>query len=147
VSGKKHFSVNDGGGNDLKKIGILNKDISEVVAGMGHYQCVIVCDAGFPIPDGVRRIDLSLTPGIPAFLDVLRTILEELCVEEVIIAEETTVFSPGRYEEMTALFPNTPHRLVSHTDFKNISKTVTACIRSGECTPYSNIMLVAGVTY
>jgi D-ribose pyranase len=56
----------------MKKTGIVNQDISQVIAGMGHYQKIIICDAGFPIPDGVRRIDLSLVPGQPAFMEVLK---------------------------------------------------------------------------
>ena len=131
----------------MKKTGILNQDISEVIAGMGHYQEIIVCDAGFPIPEGVRRIDLALEPGLPAFLDVLRVVLKELQVQEIVIAEESRDLSPARYAEMLALFPGISPRLVPHTEFKQMSHEVKACIRSGECTPYSNILLVSGVTY
>lgn len=131
----------------MKKTGILNKEISEVIASMGHYQTIIICDAGFPIPEDVKRIDLSLKPGLPAFMDVLHTVLDELCVEEVVISEETGQFSPGRLEEMKDLFPNINPRYIPHTEFKEQSHFVRACIRSGECTPYSNIMLVSGVTY
>lgn len=131
----------------MKKTGILNKEISDVVAGMGHYQKLIICDAGFPIPDGVRRIDLSLEPGIPAFMDALRVVMKELQVEEIVIANETAEYSPGRYSEMTDMFPGIAPKMVSHTEFKDMSKSVKACIRTGECTPYSNIILVSGVTY
>ncbi len=131
----------------MKKTGILNQDISEVVAGMGHYQEIVVCDAGFPIPEGVRRIDLALEPGLPAFLDVLRVVLKELQVQEIVIAEESRDLSPARYAEMLALFPQLSPRLVPHSEFKQMSHGVKACIRSGECIPYSNILLVSGVTY
>lgn len=131
----------------MKKIGVLNQEIAQVIAGMGHYQKIIICDAGFPIPDGVRRIDLALTPGLPAFMEVLKTVMLELCVEEVIIAQETVENSPQRFEEMKIQFPGITPSLIPHNEFKEISKTVKACIRSGECTPYSNIMLVSGVTY
>jgi D-ribose pyranase len=131
----------------MKKTGILNKEISDVIAGMGHYQEIIVCDAGFPIPEGVRRIDLALEPGLPAFIDVLRVVLKELQVENVIIASETEEQSPARYQEMRSLFPKLQPQLISHTEFKKKSFVAKACIRSGECTPYSNIILVSGVTY
>jgi D-ribose pyranase len=131
----------------MKKTGILNYEIAQVIAGMGHYQKIIICDAGFPIPEGVRRIDLALTPGLPAFMDVLTAVMQELCVEEVIVSKETTEYAPQRFEEMKAQFPGITPELVPHTEFKEMSKTVKACIRSGECSPYSNIMLVSGVTY
>ncbi|QGQ99710.1 D-ribose pyranase [Paenibacillus psychroresistens] len=131
----------------MKKTGIINHSISEVIASMGHYQKIVICDAGFPIPPHVKRIDVSLTPGMPAFMDVLKTILVELCVEDVIIAEETGLYSPQRLEEITTLFPEINPTFVPHTEFKEQSKTAIACIRSGEVTPYSNIILVSGVTY
>ncbi|MCX6079412.1 MAG: D-ribose pyranase [Chloroflexi bacterium] len=131
----------------MKKNGILNKEISDVVAGMGHYQSLVICDAGFPIPPEVRRIDLALEPGLPAFMDVLRVVLKELQVEEIIIASETSDQSPARYQEMIALFPGVISKVVPHTEFKKLSYNAKACIRSGECTPYSNLILVSGVTY
>lgn len=131
----------------MKKIGILNQEISDVVAGMGHYQPLIICDAGFPIPDGIRRIDLALEPGLPAFMDVLRVVLKELQVEEIIIASETADQSPERYKEIIALFPGLIPKLVPHIEFKRMSHDAKACIRSGECTPFSNLILVSGVTY
>ncbi|MBC8079155.1 MAG: D-ribose pyranase [Gorillibacterium sp.] len=131
----------------MKKIGILNHDISEVIASMGHYQELVICDAGFPIPPGVKRIDLSLTSGMPAFLDVLKTVMIELCVEEVIVAEETEANSPDRLRDINNIFHELTPTVIPHTQFKERSKTAIACIRSGECTPYSNIILVSGVTY
>ena len=56
----------------MKKIGILNQDISCVVAGMGHNDMLVIGDAGLPIPDGVRRIDLAVKQGVPGFLIPLR---------------------------------------------------------------------------
>ncbi|RED59139.1 D-ribose pyranase [Cohnella phaseoli] len=131
----------------MKKTPLLNPDISRVIASMGHYQTLVVCDAGFPIPEGVERIDLALTPGMAPFLDVLRTVLSELCVEEVIVARETLDVSPDRYAEMIEALPGIEAKVVPHTSFKELSHSARAVIRSGECMPYSNIMLVSGVTY
>ena len=131
----------------MKKTGILNKEISNVIAGMGHYQQLVICDAGFPIPRNTQRIDLALEPGIPDFLTTLRVILKELKVERIIIAQETKAFSHQRFQEMTAIFPGLEPQILSHVEFKKLSQDAIACIRTGECTPYSNIILVSGVTY
>ena len=40
----------------MKKIGILNSEISRVISGLGHTDQIVVCDAGFPIPSHVERI-------------------------------------------------------------------------------------------
>jgi D-ribose pyranase len=131
----------------VKKTGILNYDISSVIASLGHYQVIVICDAGFPIPLAVKRIDLSLLPGLPSFMDVLKAVEAELCIEEIILAEETNLHSPKRFQEIIDLFPAINHKSIPHSEFKQLSKTAIACIRSGECTPYSNVMLVSGVTY
>ena len=78
----------------MKKIGILNQDISEVIAGLGHFDTIVVCDAGLPIPLGVRRIDLALRPGLPGFLESLKTIAVELEVESWVMAQEIREESP-----------------------------------------------------
>ena len=36
---------------------------------------------------------------------------------------------------------------VSHEEFKRRSATARAVVRTGECTPYANIMLIAGVAF
>ena len=114
---------------------------------MGHYQQIVICDAGFPIPSTTQRIDIALEPGIPSFLTTLKVVLKELQVEQIIITQETITFSPKRFEEMTSMFPDLNPKIISHDEFKELSKNAVACIRSGECTTYSNIILVSGVTY
>jgi D-ribose pyranase len=74
--------------NKMKKTGILNKDISEVIASMGHLEILTVCDAGLPIPESVKRIDLAVTQGIPRFLDVITAIEKELFVQQIIITND-----------------------------------------------------------
>ena len=72
----------------MKKIGILNHEISEVIAKMGHTDSIAIGDCGLPIPDETKRIDLALIKDIPTFVDTLKAVLLELKVEEVVVAEE-----------------------------------------------------------
>ncbi|GAA0719220.1 D-ribose pyranase [Clostridium malenominatum] len=131
----------------MKKTGILHKDISELVAAIGHTDSIIICDAGFPIPSGVKRIDLGVEENLPTTLDLIRVILKELPVEKIIVAKETEEVSPERYDEMVSFFPGVERKLIPHIDFKEISKNAKAVIKTGDCTPYSNIILIAGVPY
>jgi D-ribose pyranase len=73
----------------MKKIGILNRYFSAVVAGMGHMDSITVADAGLPVPDGVRRIDLALREGLPGFLETVETLAGELQVEKVVVASRS----------------------------------------------------------
>jgi D-ribose pyranase len=36
---------------------------------------------------------------------------------------------------------------VTHDEFKQLSKGARAIVRTGECSPYANIILVAGVVF
>jgi len=131
----------------VKKIGILNQPISAVVAGLGHMDTLVVADAGLPIPPETQRIDLALTAGIPSFLDTLRVVLEEMQVEQAIVAEEMIEVSPDVYEAVKELLGDTPIETVTHLIFKEQTRSSRAVIRTGEFTPYANVILVAGVTF
>ncbi|HAJ36075.1 MAG TPA: D-ribose pyranase [Chloroflexi bacterium] len=131
----------------MKKTGILNADIAAVVAGMGHLDTITVADAGLPIPDAVLRIDLVVRPNLPRFMDVTSAILEELIVQEAIIAREMVEVSPETYDVLRARLGETPIRLVSHSEFKQLTAQSKAVVRSGEFTPYANVILVAGVAF
>lgn len=131
----------------MKKRGILNPEISRIIASMGHRDLLTICDAGFPVPLEPERIDLTVVEGIPRFMDVLRAIAEELQVERVFIARETTEISPQRYTEMKGVFPDAEVELVPHTEFMEKSHKARATIRTAEFTSYSNIILKSGVVY
>jgi D-ribose pyranase len=131
----------------MKKIGILNQPLSTVIAGMGHLDALVVADAGLPIPPETRRVDLALTEGLPPFLDTLRVILGELQVERAILAEEFATASPGLFQDVLQLLGAIPYEAVPHTAFKERTRTAHAVVRTGEFTPYANIILIAGVVF
>lgn len=65
----------------MKKAGILNRHLSSALAELGHGDGVLVCDAGMPIPDGPKVVDLAFRAGVPSFAEVLAGLLDELVVE------------------------------------------------------------------
>ena len=131
----------------MKKIGIINQPISAVIAGLGHTDTLVVADAGLPIPAGPERIDLALSAGLPTFLDTLRVVLTEMQVERAIVADEMLAVSPAVYQAVKALLGNTPIDTIPHQTFKEQTRSARAVIRTGEFTPYANIILVAGVVF
>ena len=88
----------------MKRCGHLNREVSRVLARMGHTDSLVIADCGLPVPEGVECIDLSLSLGDPSFLRVLDSILADLKVER-------------------------------------------AVIRTGEATPYANVLLYSGVIF
>jgi D-ribose pyranase len=131
----------------MKKSGILNQPIAAVIAGMGHTDTLVVADAGLPIPAVPARIDLALTPGRPAFLDVLAAVLGDLKVERAVVARELLSASPDTYTALRELLGDIPITTVPHAEFKQQTHAAKAVIRTGEFTPYANIILVAGVVF
>ena len=131
----------------MKKIGIINQHISAVIAGLGHTDMLVVADAGLPIPPEPQRIDLALTAGIPSFVDTLRTVLTEMQVERAIIASEILKANPAIHKEIRRQLSGIPIDTVPHDSLKERTRSARAVIRTGEFTPYANIILIAGVVF
>ncbi|WP_376792540.1 D-ribose pyranase [Thermoflexus sp.] len=131
----------------MKKRGLLNAPLSRVVAEMGHGDLLVIADAGLPIPPSVPRIDLAVRPGLPPFLDVLDAVLEELHVEKAIIATEMIERSPAMYSAVQQRLGSIMIERVPHEAFKAMTASARAVVRTGECTPYANVILVSGVIF
>ena len=134
----------------MKKGTVLNSDISSVISRLGHTDTLVVCDAGLPIPKSTTRIDMALTQGVPSFMQVLGVVTNEMQVEAAIIAEEIKHHETllTHLEQLQKHQGNTIEiRYTTHEQFKQQTAESQAVIRSGECSPYANIILCAGVTF
>ncbi|RAN65541.1 D-ribose pyranase [Dolosigranulum pigrum] len=129
----------------MKKHGILNSSISKVLADLGHTDQIIIADCGLPIPDHVKKIDLALKLGSPSFSEVFEVILENMYVEQAVIANEITEHN----EKLENIINNSINNInyVSHEELKKQSNVAKAIIRTGEATPYANVILQAGVNF
>jgi len=129
----------------MKKGGILNPQLNRVISEMGHRDMLIIADAGLPIPKEVERIDLVLKCGIPSFAEVLPTVLSELEVEEAYVAKEIKEKNPQTLNLISSLVGEV--KFITHEELKKLSKKTRAIVRTGECSPYANIILISGVTF
>ena len=129
----------------MKRNGILNSEISRVLSYMGHTDRIAIGDCGLPIPDEVERIDLALTFGEPRFLHVLELVLQDMKVEKIILAEEIKEQNPEVLHGIERLFAGRVEvEFVPHTALKAATRDCKAVIRTGEITPYANIILQSG---
>lgn len=129
----------------MKKEGILNSQLNRVISEMGHRDMLVIADAGLPIPKEVERIDLALKCGIPSFSDVLRAVLSELKIEEAYVAREIKEKNPQTLNLISSLIGEV--KFISHEEVKELSKKARAIVRTGECIPYANIILISGVIF
>ncbi|MCL4155296.1 UNVERIFIED_CONTAM: hypothetical protein GTU68_012023 [Idotea baltica] len=128
----------------MKKSTLINSELSYLVATLGHTDEITICDAGLPIPDHVTRIDLALTHGVPSFQQTVKTMLDESQIEGVVIAEEFAKVSPDHHAALIDLIKTEE---ITHEEFKERTHESRAVIRTGECTPYANVIFQAGVTF
>lgn len=131
----------------MKYTGIINRDISAMVARTGHFDRIVVSDAGFPIPAGVECIDLSMGPNLPKVPDVLRMLALELPVEQFWFAEEIKPSVADRSKELLEIFPKAECIPLAHAEFKKLAYGAVGVIRTGDFHAYGNVMVASGVAY
>ncbi|EFM99958.1 D-ribose pyranase [Actinobacillus pleuropneumoniae serovar 12 str. 1096] len=146
---------NDLKGGNMKKTAVLNAQLSGVIASLGHTDGLTICDAGLPIPSEQQCVDLALTKGVPSFLSTLEVVLTELFVERILLAEEIKQANPTIEQqllEMINKLAQTQGRQIEieyvvHSEFKQRSNQAKAVVRTGECSPYANVILYSGVPF
>lgn len=132
----------------MKRSPLLHAELSQVIAALGHGDMVVIGDAGLPIPEGPRRIDLAVMPGVPRFADVLKAVLSEMQVESAMVAREALEQLPaGTLPAWCAGQLKVVPEAISHEELKRMSARAKAVVRTGEFTPYANLVLVAGVVF
>jgi D-ribose pyranase len=136
----------------MKRTPLLNRHLSALIATLGHGDRIVVADAGLPMPAGVPVIDLAVIAGLPRFADVLSAMQTELMVEAVIWADEAPADLTAQLNTGFDLWAKDQGRAIarstlSHEAFKAASASARAIIRTGEVTPYANVILVSGVAF
>ena len=133
----------------MKRHGILNSDISRVLSHMGHTDRICIGDCGLPIPDETERIDLAVKFGVPTFMDVLKEVGNDMKIEKIVLAEEIKEHNPQVLAEITEYFKGQDVEVeyVSHVGLKQMTRECKAVIRTGETTPYANIILQSGCIF
>lgn len=127
----------------MKKHGILNGPLSGAIATLGHGDLVVVADCGLPLPPNGPVIDLALVPGTPSFTAVVEALLDELVIESALAAQECQ----GGPAQGWILDRLSAVEYVPHEQLKNLTATAKVLVRTGEATPYANLILRCGVPF
>ncbi len=147
----------------MKSRGLLNSNLLAVITQLGHGDMLTITDRGFPFPLHKRTetIDLSITKNLPHFLDVVKPVIEEMELERVIIAREMKRENPQIHDELIDIVGKMENKgqkikidYITHQEFKTLilygaekGKPIVCMVRTGEFTPFANIILVAGVPF
>ena len=139
----------------MYKSRLLNSKIIKILSIMGHTDQIAIGDAGLPIPKNVERIDLALAFGVPSFIQVFEPVSESIQIEKVILAEEILEHNPEIHkkilEQIRQVEKSQKNKIdityITHEMLKIQTNECKAVIRTGECSPYANIILQSGVIF
>lgn len=124
---------------------MLNGQIDSALTRQGHMDLMMVVDAGFPCPDHVELIDIALSEGVPAILDVLAELRKVHSVEKIVMAQDTQDHNPSYFSKVAKAFGDGVEiEVIPHTELKERSHNVKTIIRTGDFTAWGNVMLVSG---
>jgi len=143
----------------MKTRGVLHNELAKAIATMGHGDMLVVTDRGFPFPRHEMTTCIDVSVG--KVVDVVKVVLEELEIERVIIAEETEQVSPHIYKAFQDILVEIRNKgnpieqeVIPHRDFKHLvlngaleGKELKIMVKTGEFTPFANIILVSGVDF
>ena len=122
--------------------GILNPHILQLIARIRHTNTLVIADLAFPYWPQIETVDISLTHGIPTVLDVLDLITPVFKIGRIWQAEEFLSSNPDeRIDRFAKSFGNIPLTREPHVDFKKRVPQAIGLIRTGDATPYGNIIL------
>ena len=130
----------------MKRSGLLHADLLGHLARLGHTDLVAIADRGLPLPPGVPVVDLALVPGVVDLRTVLDAVLAEVVVQAHTIAAEAGGGPFPTWLDDRADALGERHE-TSHEQLKAMLTGVRLAIRTGEETPYANIVLECGVPF
>jgi D-ribose pyranase len=126
--------------------GILNAPLAGALARLGHTHQVVIADAGLPLPydvPGCTIVDLAVVAGIPRFEQVLDAVLDAIVVDRAEAALESR--SHPAHQWIAARLDSLS--LISHEELKARLPETQLVVRTGESTPYANVILHCGVPF
>lgn len=130
----------------MKRGRILNAELNHAIGRMGHGDLMIVCDAGFPIPLNVWRIDLAIERDLPDIRTILTLLAGDFVAERVEVADTLPTNNPVLLDTVKTLFPDADHSFRSHASIlTEMAPKAKVIIRTGAFDPWGNILLYSGV--
>jgi D-ribose pyranase len=131
----------------MRSGGIVNAQLSRVLSELRHTDLLAISDSGLPVPaGGPEVVDLAVVYGVPSFESVFRAVLAEIVVEAATAAEEIAEANPACWSLLRDSL-DVDVELVSHEGFKAMTGAARAVVRTGEATPYANVLLRCGVPF
>ncbi len=124
--------------------GLIHADLVGALAGLRHTDLFAISDSGLPVQPGVPVIDLGVVYGLPGFVSVLRPVLATVDVEAAWVSKDIESQNP---DILRVLEEHVSPERLDHEDFKSRVEGCRFVVRTGEATPYANVILRSGVPW
>ncbi len=126
----------------MLQTGILNPHVLDLLARIRHTNTLVIADWAFPFWPEIETVDISLTHGIPTVLDVLDLLTPVFKIGRIWQAEEfVATNTPESVARFAKSFGQIPLTREAHVDFKKRVPHAIGLIRTGDPTPYGNLIL------
>jgi D-ribose pyranase len=126
----------------MLQTGILNPHVLDLIARVRHTNTLVISDWAFPFWPEIETVDISLTHNIPTVLDVLDLLTPVFKIGRIWQAEEFVASNSNEVVERFAKsFGRIPLTREAHLDFKKRVPHAIGLIRTGDATPYGNIII------
>ena len=124
--------------------GIINPHVQHLLCRVRHTNALVIADAAFPFWPDIQTVDLTLVRGIPTIPQVLDAILPNFKAGSVHMAEEFKTHNPPEVQELfRKCCRGVPMSFEPHVEFKTRVPKSIGLIRTGDTTPYGNLILVS----
>ena len=133
----------------MRKFGILNRKLNDALSALGHGDICIITDAGFPLPyeaqPGTISVDLAITQDLPDIPTILKLVNEEIIYEECYVATNQRDFNPQLFASISKIVKRCQITPIEHEKIMEMRKSAKVIIRTGNFSPWGNVLLVSGV--
>ncbi len=129
----------------MLKSGILNPHVNSLLSRVRHTNTLVIADRGFPFWPQLETVDLSLVDDVPTVLQVLAAVRANFALGQAFMAEEFLAHNPVEIQASFArALDGVPIGYEPHErQFKPRVPQAIGLIRTGDSTPYANLILVS----
>ena len=126
----------------MLKTGILNPHVLNLLAHFRHTNTLVIADRGFPFWPQVETVDLSLVDDVPTVLQVIAVVRAQCMIGKAWMAKEFLKPNSIRTQASFATaLKGIELTREAHVDFKKRVPNAIGLIRTGDTTPYANVIL------
>ena len=126
----------------MLKTGILNPEINSLLSRVRHTNTLVIADRGFPYWPMIETVDIALVDDVPTVLQVLMAIRPNFQIGKAWMARE---FLKSNSDKIRRSFARALLGVIvrhePHDVFKHRVPRAIGLIRTGDTTPYANLIL------